>query len=102
MDIELPTIESIKMFVEMKKGVAIVPRMCVEREIANGLLCELRLKEMRIERRLYLVYRQDRPLAAAAQGLVDMLRKKPAVPAPPRGRARRRLKAAVVAERAER
>ena len=55
MDIELPTIESIKMFVEMKKGVAIVPQMCVEREIANGLLCELRLKEMRIERRLYLV-----------------------------------------------
>ncbi len=29
MDIEMPTIESIKLFVEMKKGVAIVPRMCV-------------------------------------------------------------------------
>ncbi len=29
MDIEMPTIESIKLFVEMKKGIAIVPRMCV-------------------------------------------------------------------------
>jgi DNA-binding transcriptional LysR family regulator len=76
MDIELPTIESIKRFVEMKKGVAIVPRMCVEREIARGDLCELRMRQMRIERRLYLIYRQDRPLSAAAQGLLDILKSK--------------------------
>jgi len=101
MDIELPTVESIKMFVEMKKGVAIVPRMCVEREIANGLLCEVRLKEMRIERRLYLVYRQDRPLAAAAQELVDILRKKPVVGARSRGYAKRKGKMALVAATAE-
>lgn len=77
MDIELPTIESIKRFVEMKKGVAIVPRMCVEREIARGDLSELRIRQMRIERRLYLIYRQDRPLNAAAQGLLDILKSKP-------------------------
>src|SRR5208282_1535805 len=76
MDIELPTIESIKRFVEMKKGVAIVPRMCVEGEIARGDLKELRLKQMRILRRLYLVYREDRPLTAAAQALVGVLRVK--------------------------
>ena len=44
MDIELPTIESIKRFVEMKRGVAIVPRMCVEREIARGDLREVALE----------------------------------------------------------
>jgi len=76
MDVELPTIESIKRFVEMKKGVAIVPRMCVEGEIARGDLKELRLKQMRILRRLYLVYREDRPLTAAAQALVGALRVK--------------------------
>jgi len=76
MDIELPTIESIKRFVEMKRGVAIVPRMCVEREIARGDLRELRLRQMKMERRVYLVYRQDRPLAAAAQALVGLLRPK--------------------------
>ena len=67
----MPTIESIKLFVEMKKGVAIVPRMCVEPEIAHGLLRELRMKQMRIQRRLYLVYRQDRPLTASARALVQ-------------------------------
>jgi DNA-binding transcriptional LysR family regulator len=78
MEIELPTIESIKRFVEMKKGVAIVPRMCVEEEIARGDLRELRIRQMRILRRLYLVYRQDRPLAAAAQALIEVLRPKTA------------------------
>jgi DNA-binding transcriptional LysR family regulator len=76
MEVELPTIESIKRFVEMKKGVAIVPRMCVERELARGDLKELRIRQMRILRRLYLVYRQDRPLGVAAQALVDVLRGK--------------------------
>ena len=77
MDIEMPTIESIKRCVEMKRGVAIVPRMCVERELARGDLRELRIRQMRITRRLYLVYRQDRPLKAAAQEFIEMLRRKP-------------------------
>lgn len=81
MEVELPTIESIKRFVEMKKGVAIVPRMCVEGELGRGDLRELKIRQMRIERRLYLVYRQDRPLTGAAQALVDIIlsRKKPSV-----------------------
>jgi DNA-binding transcriptional LysR family regulator len=73
MDLELPTIESIKRFVEMKRGVAIVPRMCVEGEVARGDLRELRIRQMRIQRHLYLVYRQDRPLSAAAQALVQII-----------------------------
>jgi DNA-binding transcriptional LysR family regulator len=76
-DIEMPTIESIKLFVERKRGLAIVPRMCVEREIREGTLKEVRLRQMRIERRLYVVYRQDRALSAAAQALVEILRRKP-------------------------
>jgi DNA-binding transcriptional LysR family regulator len=77
MDIEMPTLESIKIFVEMKKGVAIVPRMCAEREVAQGLLRAVRIRQMRVVRKLYLVYRQDRPLAAAAQELVEIIRRKP-------------------------
>jgi DNA-binding transcriptional LysR family regulator len=73
MDIEMPTIESIKLFVEMRKGIAIVPRMCVEPEIAQGMLRELSLRQMRIQRRLYLIYRQDRPLTAAAQAMLNIL-----------------------------
>jgi DNA-binding transcriptional LysR family regulator len=77
MDVELPTIESIKLFVEKKKGVAIVPRMCAERELASGDLRELRIRQMRVSRKLYLVYRTDRPLSAAAQELVALIREKP-------------------------
>jgi DNA-binding transcriptional LysR family regulator len=86
MDLELPTIESIKRFVEMKRGVAIVPRMCVEGEIARGDLHELRIRQMRIQRHLYLVYRQDRPLSAAAQALTQIiLSKRKARSKPSRG-----------------
>ncbi len=82
MDVELPTIESIKRFVELKKGVAIVPRMCVQEEVSRGDLREVAVKQMKMERRVYLVYRQDRPLTAAAQALVDIiLPKKKARPA---------------------
>jgi DNA-binding transcriptional LysR family regulator len=73
MDIELPTIESIKLFVAQKNGVAIVPRMCVQEEVERGDLRELGIRQMKMERRLYLVYRQDRPLTAAAQALVDII-----------------------------
>jgi len=76
MDVELPTIESIKLFVERKKGVAIVPRMCAERELAAGDLRELRIRQMRVARKLYLVYRRDRALSAAAQAMVELLRGK--------------------------
>ncbi len=76
MGLELPTIESIKRCVEMKKGVAIVPRMCVEQEVARGSLRALRIRQMRIVRRLYLVYRQDPPLKPAAREFVEMIRRK--------------------------
>jgi len=76
MDVEMPTIESIKRCVEMEKGVAIVPHMCVEREVARGDLRELRIRQMKIGRVLYLVYRRDRPLSAAARALVDLIRDK--------------------------
>jgi DNA-binding transcriptional LysR family regulator len=78
MDVELPTIESIKLFVERKKGVAIVPRMCAERELAAGDLRALRIRQMRVSRKLHLVFRRDRQLSAAAQAMVDMLRSKAA------------------------
>jgi DNA-binding transcriptional LysR family regulator len=77
MDVELPTIESIKLFVEMKQGVAIVPRMCVEREVARGDLRELRIRQMRVTRKLYLVYRRDRPLSAAAQEMLEVIQQRP-------------------------
>jgi len=45
MRVELPTIESIKRFVQMGMGVAIVPRMCVRWEVERGLLVELKISQ---------------------------------------------------------
>jgi DNA-binding transcriptional LysR family regulator len=90
MGVELPTIESIKLFVEMKQGVAIVPHMCVKREVASGDLRELRIRQMRVTRKLYLVYRRDRPLSAAAQEMLEVIRQRPRRATPTRRRSRSR------------
>jgi DNA-binding transcriptional LysR family regulator len=78
MDFELPTIESIKRFVEMGMGVAIVPRMCVEWDIDRGRLAEVRVKQMKLPRHLYIVSRRGSRLSHAALGLMKLL--KPGIP----------------------
>jgi len=73
MDVELPTIESIKRFVEMGMGVAIVPRMCVQTEAKLKTLVEIRIKEMKLPRHLFLLYRRDRTLSKAAGAFMRVL-----------------------------
>lgn len=74
--VELPTIESIKRFVRMGMGVAIVPRMCVQMEVEDGDLVEVRIREMRLRRELYLIFRRDQPLSQGAQAFVRLLKVK--------------------------
>ena len=76
MGVELPTIESIKRFVEMGMGVAIVPRMCVQVEAERGQLVEVRIREMRLRRDLFLIFRRDRPLSQPAKAFLRLLRPK--------------------------
>jgi DNA-binding transcriptional LysR family regulator len=71
--VELPTIESIKRFVEMGMGVAIVPGMCVRHEVSQGRLVELHIRQLKIPRRLYLVYRRNEKLSHAASALFALL-----------------------------
>ena len=41
MDVEMPTVESIKILVQRNEGVAFLPKLCVEQELASGTLkCE--------------------------------------------------------------
>src|SRR5262249_54357772 len=74
MRIELPTIESIKRFVQMDMGVAIVPRMCVRWELEQGLLVEVKIRQLRMRRDLYLIYRRRGPLSHAARAMMNLLR----------------------------
>jgi DNA-binding transcriptional LysR family regulator len=74
MRIELPTVESIKRFVQMDMGVAIVPRMCVRWEVEQGLLVEVKIRQLRMPRDLYLLYRKRGPLSHAATAMLRLLR----------------------------
>jgi DNA-binding transcriptional LysR family regulator len=74
MPIEMPTIESIKRFVQMGMGVAIVPRMCVTWEIEHGWLKEIKLRQLNIPRHLYLVARRGARLPHAASEFMRMLK----------------------------
>ncbi len=73
MDVELPTVESIKKFVQMQQAVALVPRMCIEEELAKGAVVEVDVPELRIERRLRIVYRRGDSLSHAARAFLEVI-----------------------------
>ncbi|HKG21595.1 MAG TPA: LysR family transcriptional regulator [Blastocatellia bacterium] len=72
MDVELPTIEAIKRYVAIGSGVALVPGICVEAEIARGELARIAVKELKIERKLRLVYRKNASLSHAARAFLKV------------------------------
>jgi len=74
MPIEMPTIESIKRFVQMGMGVAIVPRMCVEWEIEHGWMKEVKVRQLNMPRHVYFVSRRGARLPHAASEFMRILR----------------------------
>ncbi|MGH9898872.1 MAG: LysR substrate-binding domain-containing protein, partial [Pyrinomonadaceae bacterium] len=53
-------------------GVALVPRLSVETEIAAGHLVAITVREMRLERQFYLIYRKGAKLSHAARALMKL------------------------------
>ena len=73
--IELPSLEAIKRIVELEAGVALVPRLTAESEISAGRLAALRIKELKLERRLNIIYRKNSVLSHAAAAFIETARK---------------------------
>jgi len=73
MDVEMPTVETIRKLVQSNAGVAFLPRMCVEQEIEQRLLCEVRVKEINVERKIRLVYPTRRALSHAGRAFLELL-----------------------------
>jgi len=73
MGVELPTIEAIKRFIEMGNGVALVPGLSVETELAAGALVRVKVKELQLERKLRLVYRKQATLSHAAMEFLKVV-----------------------------
>lgn len=75
MEIELPTIEAIKLFVARGNGVALVPHLTVARELETGSLVSVPVGELEIRRVLRVVYRRQATLSYAARAFLRTLRK---------------------------
>jgi DNA-binding transcriptional LysR family regulator len=73
MDVEMPTVETIRKMVQRNEGVAFLPKMCVEQEIQQQRLCEVRVPELRMERKIRLVYPAKRGLSHAAKAFLELI-----------------------------
>jgi DNA-binding transcriptional LysR family regulator len=74
MDVEMPTVETIRKLVQRDEGVAFLPRMCVEQEIQQGTLCEITVTELKLERKIRLVYPAKRALSHAAKAFLELVK----------------------------
>jgi len=72
MDVELPTLEAIRKFVAMGNGVALVPAVCVQGELARGELVRVPVPELQFERKIRIVHRKKATLSHAAQAFLKV------------------------------
>lgn len=70
--VELPSLEAIKRLVARGVGVALVPRLSARAEIGSGILVELRVKEMKFERKLNIIYRRNSELSYASKAFLKV------------------------------
>ncbi len=68
--VELPSLEAIKRLVEFGVGIALVPRLTATPEILSKRLCGLAVKELKLTRKLHVVYRKNAVLSHAARQFI--------------------------------
>ncbi|MBM3813093.1 MAG: LysR family transcriptional regulator [Acidimicrobiia bacterium] len=73
MDVEMPTVETIRKMVQRNEGIAFLPRMCVEQELEQGTLREVRVQELHVERKIRLAYPARRTLSHAARAFLEVV-----------------------------
>ncbi len=73
MEVELPSLDAIKRFVQRGNGVALVPKLTVEGELEVGTLVSIAVPELQVERKLRLVYRRQAALSHAARAFLKVV-----------------------------
>ncbi|MCL4795073.1 MAG: LysR family transcriptional regulator [Bryobacteraceae bacterium] len=73
MDVEMPTVETIRKMVQRNEGVAFLPKMCVEQELESRALIEVDVLEINVERRIQLLYPSRRALSHAAKAFLEVV-----------------------------
>jgi DNA-binding transcriptional LysR family regulator len=74
MDVEMPTVETIRKMVQRNEGVAFLPRMCVEQEVKQDTLREIKVTELSVDRKIHLVCPSKRSLSHAAKAFLELVR----------------------------
>jgi DNA-binding transcriptional LysR family regulator len=73
---EIATLETIKEFVMRDAGVAILPRLAVEAELARGHLVSIDVEDLTLERTIRVVFRREDVLSHAARFFLELVRKR--------------------------
>ncbi|HLG17051.1 MAG TPA: LysR family transcriptional regulator [Blastocatellia bacterium] len=73
---ELASIETIKRFVSIGMGISIVPRLCIEKDIGEGSLRALKIRDARFKRKLGLIYNKGRHQSQAARAFLALMTEK--------------------------
>jgi DNA-binding transcriptional LysR family regulator len=73
MDVEMPTVETIRKLVQSNQGVAFMPRMCVGPELENKTLRAVKVNELNVERKIRLVFPARRALSHAAKAFLEVI-----------------------------
>lgn len=71
--IALPTLEGIKRAVEMRLGISLLPRRCATAELESGRLVAVQLPELRMPRKVRLLYRRHGANSHAATAFIRMV-----------------------------
>jgi DNA-binding transcriptional LysR family regulator len=74
MDVEMPTVETIRKMVQRNEGVAFLPHMCVSQDVEQGTLREIRVKELSMNRPIRLVCPAKRSLSHASKAFLELVK----------------------------
>jgi DNA-binding transcriptional LysR family regulator len=74
MDVEMPTVETIRKMVQRNEGVAFLPHMCVEQDVEQDVLREIKVQELSVDRKIRLVCPAKRSLSHAAKAFLELVR----------------------------
>jgi DNA-binding transcriptional LysR family regulator len=73
LELEFDNVETIKRAVEAGAGVSILPRPCIDRELALGSLAVVGIADEAVCRALGIIHRRDRQLSELARHFIGLL-----------------------------
>lgn len=71
--LEFDNIETIKRAIEINEGVSLLPESTVAWEVQSGLLAQVKLDDVSLERPLGIIHRRDRNLGTIGRQFVELL-----------------------------